>query len=171
MAKKDHWLPETAGARPGRRTLRRRSGPRSASAASPIMEFCKQFNAQTREDGKGHADPGRDHGLCGPLVLLRNEDAAGVLLHQEGGQARSGSKAPGRDKAGSITPTQVREIAEQKMKDLNCDSIEFGHEDGRRFRPFDGHRGCGVNAMALGKRTAKAREGVDRTKLYRSTKP
>jgi large subunit ribosomal protein L11 len=36
----------------------------------------------------------------------------------------SGSKTPGREKAGAISPTQVREIAEQKMKDLNCDTIE-----------------------------------------------
>jgi large subunit ribosomal protein L11 len=36
----------------------------------------------------------------------------------------SGAKAPGRDKAGSVTKAQVKEIAEQKMKDLNCDTIE-----------------------------------------------
>ena len=36
----------------------------------------------------------------------------------------SGSKAPGRDKAGKNTTAQVKEIAEQKMKDLNCDSVE-----------------------------------------------
>jgi large subunit ribosomal protein L11 len=36
----------------------------------------------------------------------------------------SGSKAPGRDKAGAVTRAQVREIAEAKMKDLNCDTIE-----------------------------------------------
>ena len=36
----------------------------------------------------------------------------------------SGSKNPGRDKAGSVSKKQVREIAEQKMKDLNCDTID-----------------------------------------------
>jgi large subunit ribosomal protein L11 len=36
----------------------------------------------------------------------------------------SGSKTPGRDFVGSVTKEQVREIAEQKMKDLNCDTIE-----------------------------------------------
>ncbi len=36
----------------------------------------------------------------------------------------SGSKAPGRDKAGKVTSAQVREIAQAKMKDLNCDTIE-----------------------------------------------
>ena len=37
---------------------------------------------------------------------------------------QSGAKAPGRDKAGAVTRAQVKEIAEQKMKDLNCDTIE-----------------------------------------------
>jgi large subunit ribosomal protein L11 len=36
----------------------------------------------------------------------------------------SGSKTPGRDKAGAVTKAQVREIAEQKMKDLNTDNID-----------------------------------------------
>jgi large subunit ribosomal protein L11 len=36
----------------------------------------------------------------------------------------SGAKAPGRDKAGTITKAQVKEIAEKKMVDLNCDTIE-----------------------------------------------
>jgi large subunit ribosomal protein L11 len=36
----------------------------------------------------------------------------------------SGAKAPGRDKAGTITKEQVKEIAEKKMVDLNCDTIE-----------------------------------------------
>jgi large subunit ribosomal protein L11 len=35
-----------------------------------------------------------------------------------------GSKLPGRDKAGKITQAQIKEIAEQKMKDLNCDTVE-----------------------------------------------
>jgi large subunit ribosomal protein L11 len=36
----------------------------------------------------------------------------------------SGSKTPGRDKAGKVTKAQVKEIAEKKMKDSNCDTIE-----------------------------------------------
>ena len=79
---------------------------------------------------------------------------------------QSGSKAPGRDKAGAVTKAQVREIAEKKMKDLNCDTIEVGHEDGRGLCPFDGSRSGGVTDMASGKRSKKAREGVDREKLY-----
>ena len=36
----------------------------------------------------------------------------------------SGSKTPGRETAGTVTKAQVREIAQQKMKDLNCDNVE-----------------------------------------------
>jgi large subunit ribosomal protein L11 len=43
---------------------------------------------------------------------------------KQAAKIQSGSKAPGRDKAGAVTKAQVREIAEKKMKDLNCDSIE-----------------------------------------------
>ncbi len=44
-----------------------------------------------------------------------------------------------------MTKAQVREIAEKKMKDLNCDSIEIGHEDGRGLCPFDGSGSGGVS--------------------------
>jgi large subunit ribosomal protein L11 len=39
-------------------------------------------------------------------------------------QLESGAKAPGRDKVGKVTKAQVKEIAEQKMKDLNCSTID-----------------------------------------------
>ena len=39
-------------------------------------------------------------------------------------KVESGSKTPGRDKAGEVTNAQVKEIAEQKIKDLNCDTVE-----------------------------------------------
>ena len=57
-------------------------------------------------------------------------------------------RRPGRDKAGKVTKAQIKEIAEQKMKDLNCDTIEAAMRDDRRLRPFDGHRGGGVRSMA-----------------------
>ena len=63
-------------------------GPALGQRGLDIMEFCKQFNAQTQNMEKGIADPGGDHGLCGPLLHLRDADAAGVLFHQEGGEAR-----------------------------------------------------------------------------------
>ena len=100
-------------------------GPALGQRGLNIMEFCKAFNAQTAEDGEGRADPRHHHGLCRPLVHLRDEDAAGVATSSRRRRSlQSGSKTPGRDKAGSVTKAQVREIAEQKMKDLNCDTVE-----------------------------------------------
>ena len=52
-------------------------GPALGQRGVNIMEFCKAFNAADRRPGKGHADPDRHHRLCRPLVLVRDQDAAG----------------------------------------------------------------------------------------------
>ncbi|SRR6266540_3473617 len=99
-------------------------GPALGQRGLPIMEFCKQFNAQTAKMEKG---------MPVPVVITTYSDRSFSFemktppvsyFIKKAAKLESGSKAPGRDKAGSITPAQVREIAEQKMKDLNCDSIE-----------------------------------------------
>jgi len=99
-------------------------GPALGQRGLAIMEFCKQFNAQTAKMEKGmpipvvittYADRSFSFELKTPPVSYFIKKAA---------KLESGSKTPGRDKAGSITPAQLREIAEQKIKDLNCDSIE-----------------------------------------------
>ena len=89
-----------------------------------IMEFCKAFNARTQQEQKG---------MPLPVVITYYQDKsftfeiktppASYLLKQAA-KIQSGSKAPGRDKAGKVTKAQVREIAEKKMKDLNCDTVE-----------------------------------------------
>ena len=43
---------------------------------------------------------------------------------KQAAKIQSGSKLPGRDVAGKVTSAQIREIAEKKMNDLNCDTIE-----------------------------------------------
>jgi large subunit ribosomal protein L11 len=88
------------------------------------MEFCKQFNAQTQKMEKGSPIP---------VVITVYQDRSFTFemktppvsyFIKKAAKLESGSKAPGRDKVGSVTKAQVREIAEQKMKDLNCDTIE-----------------------------------------------
>jgi large subunit ribosomal protein L11 len=88
------------------------------------MEFCKAFNAQTQQMEKGapipvvitiYADRSFTFEMKTPPVSYFIKKAA---------KLESGSKAPGRDKVGALTKAQVKEIAEKKMKDLNCDSIE-----------------------------------------------
>ena len=86
-----------------------------------IMEFCKAFNAQTQEEKNIpviitiYADRSFTFEMKTPPMSYFLKKAAKI---------ESGSKAPGRDKAGKVTKAQVREIAEKKMKDLNCDTIE-----------------------------------------------
>ncbi len=99
-------------------------GPALGQRGLNIMEFCKAFNAQTQKLEKGtpipvtitvYADRTFSFELRTPPVSHFLKKAANL---------ESGSKTPGRDVAGSVTKAQVREIAEQKMKDLNCDTIE-----------------------------------------------
>jgi large subunit ribosomal protein L11 len=99
-------------------------GPALGQRGLNIMEFCKNFNAQTQKMEKGtpipvvittYADRSFSFEMKTPPVSYFIKKAA---------KLESGSKTPGRDVAGSITNEQVREIAQQKMKDLNCDSID-----------------------------------------------
>jgi large subunit ribosomal protein L11 len=99
-------------------------GPALGQRGLQIMVFCKEFNAQTAKMEKGtpipvvittYADRSFTFELKTPPVSHFIKKAA---------KLESGSKTPGRDIAGAITSEQVREIAKQKMKDLNCDSIE-----------------------------------------------
>ena len=99
-------------------------GPALGQRGLNIMEFCKAFNAQTQKLEKGapipvvitiYADRTFSFEMKTPPVAFFLKKAASV---------QSGSKTPGRDKAGQVTKAQVKEIAEQKMKDLNCDTIE-----------------------------------------------
>src|SRR6476659_8386316 len=99
-------------------------GPALGQRGLNIMEFCKAFNAQTQKMEKGmpipvvittYQDRSFTFELKTPPVSYFLKKAAGL---------ESGSKTPGREKAGSVTQAQVREIAQQKMKDLNCDTIE-----------------------------------------------
>ena len=99
-------------------------GPALGQRGLNIMEFCKGFNARTQDMPKG--DP------C-PVVITYYQDKSftfeiktppASFLIKKAAKIEKGSKVPGRDKAGKITQAQIKEIAEQKMKDLNCDSIE-----------------------------------------------
>jgi large subunit ribosomal protein L11 len=99
-------------------------GPALGQRGLAIMEFCKQFNAQTQNVEKGspipvvitvYADRSFTFEMRTPPVSYFIKKAAKV---------ESGSKTPGRDMAGSVTKAQVKEIAEKKMKDLNCDSVD-----------------------------------------------
>ena len=99
-------------------------GPALGQRGLNIMAFCKDFNAKTSQMEKGSPIP--------VVITIYGDKSFSFEMRtppvsyfiKKAAQLESGSKAPGRDKAGSITKAQVKEIAEQKMKDLNCDSVE-----------------------------------------------
>lgn len=100
-------------------------GPALGSKGVNIMEFCKRFNAQT-EDRRGQVLP-----VVITIYSDRSFDfiiktpPAPVLL-KNAAKLKKGSSVPNRDKVGSVTWDQVKEIAETKMPDLNAMTIESG---------------------------------------------
>jgi large subunit ribosomal protein L11 len=100
-------------------------GPALGSKGVNIMQFCKAFNARTQDQpGKilpvvitVFADKSSDFVVKTPPVAIQ-------LL--EYSKVKSGSAEPHVKKVGSVTWDQVREIAEIKMPDLNCFSVEAG---------------------------------------------
>ena len=98
-------------------------GPALGSKGVNIMDFCKQFNARTQDKaGKVlpviitvYSDKSFDFIVKQPPVAIQLKEAA---------KAKSGSAQPNRDKVGQVTWDQVREIAQHKMSDMNCFTIE-----------------------------------------------
>jgi len=99
-------------------------GPALGQRGLNIMEFCKSFNAQTQQLEKGSPIP---------VVITIYQDRSFTFemrtppvsyFIKKAAKLDSGSKAPGRDKVGSITKEQVKEIAEKKVKDLNSSTLE-----------------------------------------------
>ncbi|MCI4062784.1 50S ribosomal protein L11 [Micromonospora sp. R77] len=98
-------------------------GPALGQHGVNIMEFCKSYNAQT-ESQRGDIVPAEisvyeDRTFT---FVLKTPPAARLLLKAAG--VDKGSGVPQKDKVGSVTMTQVREIAEKKMVDLNANDID-----------------------------------------------
>ena len=98
-------------------------GPALGQHGINIMEFCKAFNAQTQGDA----------GTVIPAVITVYEDRsftfvtksppAAILIKQAAG-IEKGSGEPNRDKVARISETQVRQIAERKLDDLNAHDLD-----------------------------------------------
>ena len=99
-------------------------GPALGQRQVNIMEFCKAFNAATQNLEKGTPVPVvitiyADRSF----TFVTKTPPASYLLKQAAG-LKSGGVTPGRTRAGTVRRSQVREIAELKMKDLNAIDIE-----------------------------------------------
>jgi large subunit ribosomal protein L11 len=98
-------------------------GPALGQHGVNIMEFCKRFNAETQQQ----------QGITIPVEITVYADRsfsfitktppAAVLLKRAAGLERA-SGEPNREKVGTVTQDQVREIAETKMQDLNTRDVE-----------------------------------------------
>ena len=99
-------------------------GPALGQRGLNIMEFCKSFNAQTAKEEKGTPIPVVITVYGDRTFTFEMRTPPMSFFLKKAAKVESGSKTPGRDSAGAVTKEQVREIAEKKMKDLNCDSVE-----------------------------------------------
>ena len=98
-------------------------GPALGSKGVNIMDFCKQFNARTQDKaGKVlpviitvYGDKSFDFVVKQPPVAVQLKEAA---------KLQSGSAEPNRKKVGQVTWEQIKTIAEDKMPDLNCFTVE-----------------------------------------------
>ena len=98
-------------------------GPALGQHGVNIMEFCKAFNAQTKNQ----------EGMIIPVVItiygdrsftfITKTPPASVLLKKAAGVIK-GSGEPNRTKVGQVTRTQVKEIAQTKLPDLNVSNLE-----------------------------------------------
>jgi len=98
-------------------------GPALGSKGVNIMEFCKQFNARTQDKA----------GKIIPVVITVFADKSFEFVTKtppvaiqllEASKIKKGSQEPNRNKVASITWDQVKTIAEDKMQDLNCFTVE-----------------------------------------------
>jgi large subunit ribosomal protein L11 len=99
-------------------------GPSLGQHGVNIMEFCNQFNAKSK---------GIEAGMTVPVVITVYEDRSftfilkmppvSALLKKAAGLAVASANA-GKDKIGKVTKNQVKEIAKQKLPDLNTETLE-----------------------------------------------
>ncbi len=98
-------------------------GPALGSKGVNIMEFCKQFNAKTKDK------PGK---VIPVLITVYSDKSFDFVLKtspagaqlKELAKIKSGSAEPNRKKVASVTWDQIKQIAEDKLPDLNCFSVE-----------------------------------------------
>ena len=99
-------------------------GPALGQRGVNIMQFCKEFNAATQ---------GGEIGVPTPVVITVYSDRTFTFVTKtppvsfflkRAAKIEKGSGTTGRGTAGKVTKTQIREIAEKKMPDMNCATVE-----------------------------------------------
>ena len=100
-------------------------GPALGQHGVNIMEFCKQFNARTQAQASEN--------LIIPVVITVFSDKSFTfitktppvpVLLKKAAKIESGSGVPNKNKVGKVTTAQIKQIAETKLKDMNCHTVE-----------------------------------------------
>jgi large subunit ribosomal protein L11 len=99
-------------------------GPALGQRGVNIMEFCKAFNASTQEMDKGTPIPTVITVYADRSFTFITKTPPASFFIKKAAGLKSGSKEPGKISAGTITQSQIKEIAEAKMADLNANDID-----------------------------------------------
>jgi large subunit ribosomal protein L11 len=99
-------------------------GPALGQRGVNIMEFCKAFNAATGTEAPGTPLPTIITVYADRSFSFVTKTPPATYLLKQAVNLKSGSKEPGKASAGTIKRSQLSEIAQAKMKDLNANDIE-----------------------------------------------
>jgi large subunit ribosomal protein L11 len=99
-------------------------GPALGQRGVNIMEFCKAFNAKTKDMEQGTPIPVKITVFGDKSFTFVMKTPPASFFLKKAAKINSGSKEPGRASAGTVTMDQVREIAQTKMADLNTNDVE-----------------------------------------------
>ena len=99
-------------------------GPALGQRGVNIMEFCKAFNAATQELEKGSPIPTVITVYADRSFSFVTKTPTASFLLKKAARLQKGSQEPGKTSAGTIKRSQLRDIAELKMKDLNANDLD-----------------------------------------------
>jgi large subunit ribosomal protein L11 len=99
-------------------------GPALGQRGVNIMEFCKAFNAKSKDIEPGTPIPVKITVYADRSFTFEMKTPPASFYLKKAAKLKSGSQEPGRTSAGKVTMDQVREIAKLKMQDLNTDDVE-----------------------------------------------
>jgi len=99
-------------------------GPALGQRGVNIMEFCKAFNAKTKDMEQGTPIPVKITVFGDKSFTFVMKTPPASFFLKKAANINSGSKEPGRANAGRVTMDQIREIAQTKMADLNTNDVE-----------------------------------------------
>ena len=102
-------------------------GPALGQAGINIMEFCKAFNAKT-QDKTGTVIPVEITVFADKSFTFKTKTPPAPVLLKQAAKLKSGSGEPNRNKVGTATWSQCKQIAEEKMEDLNAFDVEAAAE-------------------------------------------